>query len=151
MTNQDNKLAQADPIFGFFRELSILEQLSRARIERALPDGMKASHFGVLNHLARVQKNTPANIADAFQVTRPSMTNTLQKLEAKQYIVIEADPDDGRGKIVCMTDKGLEARNLAIQLIAPVFSDIVENVGIDVFTSALPLLERVRLYMDKHR
>ena len=86
-----------DPlIFRFFTEIGIIEQLARARLERALPDGMKISQFAVLNHLVRLPgKWSPARLASAFQVTRAAMTNTLQRLESRGLIKIEADPGDG--------------------------------------------------------
>lgn len=66
-------------------------------MERILPNDMKSSHFGVINRLVRLEKKeNPTDLACAFQVTRPSMTNTLQKLAAKGYITIESDLLDGR-------------------------------------------------------
>ena len=42
------------PIFRFFTEIGVIEQLTRAKLERVLPDGMKISQFTVLNHLVRL-------------------------------------------------------------------------------------------------
>lgn len=141
-----------NPIFGFFTEISILEHLSRAQMEKVLPDEMKASHFGVLNHLVRLnKKESPAELASAFQVARPSMTNTIQKLEKKDFIIIEADPLDGRGKLVVITEKGKHAHQQAVVALAKGFSAIGEDLGEDLFASILPTLHRIRQYMDNHR
>ena len=44
-----------DPLaFRLFTEIGIIEQLARNRLERGLPDGLKVSQFGVLNHLVRL-------------------------------------------------------------------------------------------------
>jgi len=139
-------------IFGFFNEIGIIEQLSRTRMERVLPDGMKAPHFGVLNHMVRLgKKESPAQLASAFQVARPTMTNTIQRLEAKGFVSVEADPNDGRGKLVLITPAGRTARDAAITALKPLFEKIFADLGVDIFTKALPSLEKVRIYMDENR
>jgi DNA-binding MarR family transcriptional regulator len=67
---------QTPIMFQFFTEIGIIEQLIRAKLERALPDGIKISQFSVLHHLTRLQgKWSPARLANAFQVTKAAMTN----------------------------------------------------------------------------
>lgn len=151
--SENNKGSQAvGPIMAFFRNIAIIEQLSRARMERALPDGMQASHFGVLSHMTHTnKKESPAELASIFQVARPSMTNTLQKLAAKDYIVIEQDPNDGRGKLVRITDEGRQAFGRAIQAIGPLYQDTVNTLGSETFEELLPGLDKIRSYMDKNR
>ena len=91
---------------------------------------MLALHFTVLNHLLREgEKESPAQLASAFQVSRPSMTNTLQKLERKQYIIIESDPFDGRGKQVLLNKKGRQAHAKALQTLAIGFNSLGKNLG----------------------
>lgn len=136
----------------FFRSINIIENLSRNRAELAMPDGMKMSHFSVLSHLAgNSEPSSPARLASTFQVTRPSMTNTLQKLEAKAFIRVLADPEDGRGKAVTITDKGREAHGRALEAIAPLFADIVNDLGEHTFEQLLPGLFRIQQYLDEHR
>lgn len=139
-------------IFGFFNEIGIIEQLARTRLERILPGGMKMPHFGVLNHLVRLGKHeSPAELASAFQVTRPTMTNTVQRLEAKGYVTVEANPNDGRAKLVLITPAGRRARNSAIEALAPLLEKISADLGADLFAGPLPALQKVRIYMDENR
>lgn len=148
----DNHEPSMGPIMAFFRNISIIEQLSRARLERALPDDMQPSHFGVLSHLSNTQKKeSPAELAATFQVARPSMTNTLNKLLKKDYIVIESDPKDGRGKLVSITEKGRTAFIAAISAVAPLYENTINTLGIDTFESLLPGLNKIRTFMDENR
>ena len=56
-----------DFAIALFGELFMADQLARNRISKALPKGMELSHFGVLNHLARIQEErTPAQLALAW-------------------------------------------------------------------------------------
>ena len=140
------------PIFRFFTEIGVIEQLTRAKLERALPDGMKISQFTVLNHLVRLPGSwSPARLASAFQVTRAAMTNTLQRLESRGLIKIEADPGDGRGKLIRLRQTGRDMREKCISNIHPFLADMEKEFSEQSFVSALPLLEEVRNYLDEHR
>ena len=91
--------AKDRPDVRVMTEIGIIAQLSQARLERNLPDGLSAAQFGVLIHFSRRGgRESPARLASAFQVTKGAMTNTLQRLEARGFVAIVGDPDDGRRK-----------------------------------------------------
>ncbi len=145
--------AGPDPVlFAFFNEIGIINQLSRTLLEQVLPDGLKLSHFGVLNHFARQGgQQSPAHLARAFQVTKGAMTNTLQKLEARGLVEIVPDPWDGRGKLVAITEPGLAARNRAIAALAPGLAELQAAFDTEKFAAALPFLMDIRAYLDRRR
>ena len=96
---------------SLFSEIIMVDQLARNTIARVLPKGMELSHFSVLNHLANLSdERTPAQLADAFHVTRGAMTNTLAKLEWAGHIHIRPDWDDARRKFVSLSPAGRSAR-----------------------------------------
>ena len=140
-----------DPIFGFFRCIHIIQQLSQTRVEKVLPNNMLLSHFSVLSHLQGVSTSNPAKLAEVFQVARPSMTNTLTKLEKAKFIRISPDPNDGRAKHVTITEKGRNAQLEAIAAIKPVFADLLEAIHADTFIELLPKLNEIKSYLDQNR
>ena len=141
-----------DAVYHFFNELGIMEQLITTQLAAVLPASLNKSQFGVLNHLVRLGKQeSPAELASAFQVKRPTMTNTLQKLGAKGFITITASESDGRSKIVAITDAGIAARQEALAALVPLFEKIGSELGVELFQQARPLLERVRIYLDENR
>ncbi len=142
-----------DPLaFQVFTEIGIIEQLARNRLERALPDGLKVSQFGVLNHLLRLGGQwSPARLASAFQVTKGAMTNTLQRLEKRGLVKIVADPEDGRAKLVGITGAGLDMRLRCLQELAPVIAELSRELPEKELAQALPILEKIRKYLDTHR
>ena len=143
---------QDPPVFRFFTEIGIIEQLIRAKLERVLPDGMKISQFAVLNHLVRLPGEwSPARLASAFQVTRAAMTNTLQRLESRGLIKIEADPGDGRGKLISLCQTGRDMREKCIGNISPFLAEMEKEFSEQDFLGALPFLEELRNYLDEHR
>ena len=114
------------PDVRFFTEVALIDQLSRQRVERALPDGLSAASFSVLNRFARLGgTQSPAELAAAFQVTKGAMTNTLQRLEEQGLVKVEADPADGRRKQVTLTEAG--ARRLAWQHLAVAVAQVAAN------------------------
>ena len=135
-----------DPLaVSLFSEIFMADQLARNRIARILPRGMELSHFSVLNHLANVsEERSPAQLADAFHVTRGAMTNTLAKLEWAGHVHIRPDWDDARRKFVSISPAGKKARDAALAVISPVITDIVMEIGPDKIRSILPILRELR-------
>lgn len=138
--------------FQAFTEISIIEQLSRNELERQLPDGLKMSQFGVLNHLDRLGGEwSPLRLANAFQVTKGAMTNTLQRLEKRGLISIQSDPNDGRGKLVSLTKLGCETRHVCIKSVGSLLADISNEISDDELAEIIPTLQKLRKFLDERR
>lgn len=142
--------AQTDQLaIGLFSEMFMADQLARARLAKALPKGMELSHFSVLHLLARSNaERSPAQLAKAFHVTRGAMTNTINRLEWAGYVHVRPDWDDARRKYVTISPAGLQARDAALDAIAPVLTNALEKVGSDKVRSALPVLRQLRAYLE---
>jgi len=141
-----------DPTFTVFTEIGIISQLSQNALERALPDGLRMAHFGVLTHFVRRgQCQSPTELAKAFQVTKGAMTNTLNRLSARDLVQISADPKDGRGKRVFITDAGRAMHGRALNAITPVMHEALSAFDKTEFKAALPFLTRLRETLDSAR
>ncbi len=142
--------ADEDLTVTLFGELLVADQLARNRIGRVLPKGMQLSHFGVLNHLARLgEERTPAQLARAFHVTRGAMTNTLSRLEWAGHVHIRPDWDDARQKFVAISPAGRAARDAAMQAVAPLLVDLVREMGADRVRAAIPVLREIRTRLEE--
>jgi DNA-binding MarR family transcriptional regulator len=142
-----------DPIaFLFFNEVGIIDQLARHRVERVLPRGITLSQFSVLNNFVRLGgERSPAGLATAFQVTRQTMTNTLQRLEAAGYVAIRPDPADGRAKIVAITDAGRAMRQACMAAQLPLLAEFEQLLPTAELAALLPGLRQVRQLLDAAR
>jgi DNA-binding MarR family transcriptional regulator len=101
--------------FAVLNEVGIIEQLARNAFEAAQEDGLALSHFIVLNHLTRVGDGAnPARMANALQLAKGAITNTVARLEARGLVRVKPDPRDGRGKQVWLTKAGRARREAAI-------------------------------------
>lgn len=138
--------------FQLFNEIGIIAQLSASRFERVLPHGLTAAQFNLLNHCVRLGDGWgPARLAAAFQVTRGTMTNTLQKLEAKGFIRVDPDADDARAKCVFLTPSGRAARDEALKALGPDLARLPADFPPARVQEILPALESLRIWLDTHR
>jgi len=145
MTDANDPLAVA-----LFSEMFMADQLARDRISRALPKGMKLSHFAVLNHLSHLNdERSPAQLAEVFHVTRGAMTNTLARLEWAGHVHIRPDWDDARRKFVSISPAGRAARDAALAAITPVVGEVVRAVGVERVRAVLPVLREIRLRLGE--
>lgn len=138
--------------FSLFNEIAIISQLSGRMLEAHLPDGFLVSHFGVLNHLARLgDGRTPLAIARAFHVPKATMTHTLSGLAEAGLVHLAPNPEDGRSKCVMLTDKGRRFREEAIARLTPDIAQMSQHVSPEAIARTLPLLAELRAYLDKAR
>lgn len=135
---------------ALFSELFMADQLARSKLARALPQGMELSHFSVLNHLARSKsEKTPGQLARVFHVTRGAMTNTVNKLAWAGFVHIRPDWDDARRKFVAISPAGRRACDDAFQAIAPMVSELVNEIGADEVRAVLPVLRQIRSWLGE--
>ncbi|PCJ46442.1 MAG: MarR family transcriptional regulator [Gammaproteobacteria bacterium] len=147
-----SKIFNDPTVFQFFTEIGIIQQLASTKLQSVLPDDLKMSHFTVLNHLTRMGKQqSPAQMASALQVTKAAITNTLQRLVKRELIEVIANPNDGRGKLVSLTDKGKLMLEQSTVSIAPLIIQLEQEFGQSSFNKAIPFLETIRKYLDEER
>lgn len=144
--------AQDRPDIQVFTEIGIIDQLANTQLERALPRGLSSAQFAVLNHFARRGgAESPAQLASAFQVTKGAMTNTLQRLETQGFILVAADPADGRRKQVSITRAGSEAHEAGLVAMRPFLERLRSAFSDADFQQALPFLRALRAWLDDNR
>lgn len=146
-------MSQDPLVFRLFNEIGIISQLATTAFERALPKGMTQAQFTILNHFIRLghHERSPAQLASAFQVTRPTMTSTLARMERAGLVAIRPDPQDGRGKLVSVTDTGRKMRETCIAagaVFVPVLDSLMTKAELEAI---LPPLTRLRIVLDEMR
>ena len=147
MNDTKNPLDQL--AIALFGEMFMADQLSRARLAKALPSGMELSHFSVLHHLARSEgERSPAHLARIFHVTRGAMTNTIGKLEWAGYVHVRPDWEDARRKFVAISPRGLQARDAALAVIEPILGNAVRAIGEEKVRGALSVMRELRTQFE---
>lgn len=144
--------ADVSVFFRFFNEVGIINQLSGTRAERNMPHGLTMSQYSVLNHFVRgLPPKSPLELANAFQVTKGAMTNTIKQLEGKGFIDVRPHEVDGRSKIVSISEAGRAAHAAAQGSLMIAFKDFVSAFEPEEVAELLPLMERIRVWLDNNR
>lgn len=139
-------------VFGFFNEVGIINQLSTAILAECLPDGVHPSHFSIVNHLVRTgDGKSPVRIAAAMQVTKNTMTHSLRVLEDRGFITVEPDPEDGRGKLVRLTESGRQFREVSIANALARFGDVILPEHREIMARIIGDLQVLRKHLDANR
>ncbi len=147
-------MSDKEPLaFQVFNEIGIINQLTSAAFAAVLPKGMTIAQFTVLNHFFRLghEQRSPAQLASAFQITRPTMTSTLARMDKAGLVAIKPDPRDGRGKLVSVTAAGRQMRELCLQRLAGPLADADAVLSSETLEALLPLLQDVRAKLDRLR
>jgi DNA-binding MarR family transcriptional regulator len=148
----DENTSQDLIFFQVFNEIGIINQLGSTAFQKTLPDGLKISQFSVLNHFVRLgDDSTPLQLANAFQVTKGAMTDTLRRLLDRELITIRPDPNDGRRKRVFITEKGRITRDQCIHQVTRLFEILKKSFSESDFRTAIPFLQKLREVLDKER
>jgi len=143
---------QQAAIFQFFTEIDIIKQLSSALLNKTLPDGLHVSHFAVISHLVRMgDGKTPLEIANVMQVTKATMTHTLNVLQKRKLIEVRANPKDGRSKQVFLTPAGQQFFGKAIGMVIAAYQPILAKCDVPQLLSTLPALQALRKILDENR
>jgi len=136
------------PDVAFFARVAAIERLAGQRLGRALDEGLSSAGLAVLERLAIAPTPpTPLELAGALRLSKPAMTHTLQRLEARGLVTTAPDAADGRMKRVAITEAGLAARRGAIAAVRPRIEAVRQAFDAAEFAAALPFLERLAAWL----
>lgn len=97
------------PLQVLSRVTRLAKHLDRARRVAFAEHDVEASEFDVLAALRRSGAPyalSPGVLVDQLLVTSGTMTNRIDRLESKGLVRREPDPQDGRGVLVNLTERG---------------------------------------------
>lgn len=145
-------LSGGPPEFKAFTEIAIIAHLADNLFASVLPEGLTPAQFGVLNHLLRLEtQETISAIATALQVSQPTMSSTIKKLEQKGFTRRLADNSDARAKRVCVTNMGRRVRNHSVANIETLREELAGGFDDIDWDALLPSLTKLRLMLDRLR
>jgi DNA-binding MarR family transcriptional regulator len=136
------------PDVQVFDEIRYIEHLVRTTISRRLPVGLTYPQFEVMNHLSRRGDGvSPLSIAQALQMTKNGLTNTLQRLHTRSLIRVEYCETDGRRKRIWLTPEGRTAYSQCMGAIRPRMESLRDGFTQKEFREALPFLKALRCWL----
>jgi DNA-binding MarR family transcriptional regulator len=136
------------PDVQVFNEIEQIEYLVRQAITRVLPAGLTYPQYEVLNLLSRRRDGlTPGEIARALQLTKSSLTHTLQRLAGRRLVAVAARDTDRRRKSVSLTADGKQAYLQSMAAMRPKLEGLRDGFTHKEFRDALPFLRALRMWL----
>lgn len=132
-------------IMGIGRHLKI-------RMDEKLSQyNLTISQFRVLAYLWEHgnQKINQKQIHEFLEIKPSSMTKLVRLLQEKDLIRKEADPDDSRNKIICLTEKGLEIKRICIENMKQAESYLLQDFSKEEVEQFLHMLLRIKKKINR--
>ena len=125
----------------------LLVQLTRLfqtdLFERLVSAGLsdaRVSHTHVTAYI-KADGSRLTDLADQARLTLPAMSEIVNDLQRLGIVERRPDPDDGRAKLICLTEAGWDAMRTARTIIRDIEADYAHRVGPDNFERAAQTLE----------
>jgi DNA-binding MarR family transcriptional regulator len=91
-------------------------------------DDLRPVHRAILREML-VSNLRPSALGARLGLSKQAANDLVREFEAKGYIRLEPDPDDGRAKRIVATDRGWQASEISLQSTAAVGRRWAEQVG----------------------
>lgn len=138
--------------FQVLNEIGIISQLADNLAARLLAPELNMSQFIVLNHFARLGgERSLVRLASAMQVTKGAMTNSVSRLAEKGWLAVRPDPEDGRSKLVRLTNEGAAARDRAVTALSQALEGLRGVTTEPDMIATLATLRSLRTWFDSNR
>ena len=121
--------------------LALNELVSERLAERGFAD-LRTAH-GALGQHIRDQGSRVTELAQLAQVSKPTVVYLVNDLERLGYVERVPDPDDGRAKLIRLTERGARAQEAAREILAQIEHDWSLVLGRRDFATLRELLRRL--------
>lgn len=113
----------------FGRQFGALHWYTSQMLNEPFADlGLTASQGRYIGFIARAETAPcPKDLEDFFQLSHPSVSGVLKRLEQKGFIEFRADPMDGRSKRIYLLPKGYDCHERVVAQLTAIEETIVHG------------------------
>lgn len=113
-----------------------------------LPYGLTANQWGLIRYLFESGPATFSDVANFWQVEKPTITPTAQKLIEREYIYILPGMDK-RQKMMHLSDRGIEMYKKIKQSIEIFQEDLMEDIPKEERKIAVKIMDQLMTNLRK--
>jgi DNA-binding MarR family transcriptional regulator len=110
-------------------------------------EGIRPAHLQVFGSI-KANGSRLTDLAQATGLSLSSMAELVDDLQALGYLARRPDPDDGRAKLVCLTEAGRAAIGVGRELIAAIEADWGKALGEERFAELTHSLQSLLDALD---
>lgn len=103
---------------------------------------IRAAHSSVFRHILP-DGSRVTDMAEAAEITKQSMAYLVDYLHEHGYVEFCPDPDDGRAKLVRLTERGNEFQQSAARLSTQLEADLAAHMGAGEIVELRRLLKQL--------
>lgn len=118
------------------------------RLAEAGFDDVRPAHGAVLRHIAR-DGSRVTDLAQRAHMTKQSMAELVAWLQQRGYAEMTPDPQDGRAKLVRLTDRGWQVHATLVNASKAFEKEYAQSVGAAEWKRLRSLLERFAAWADE--
>jgi DNA-binding MarR family transcriptional regulator len=108
----------------------LLAKATTGVLDAALaPTGLSADEFGIYSVLTSADALTPSDLAEWMSAPPTTVSSVVKRLERRDHVVREPNPNDGRSYLLRLTPSGREAHRAAVEAFVPVLESVVAALG----------------------
>jgi DNA-binding MarR family transcriptional regulator len=134
--------------------VGVAQQLMVTRLNRTIADtDLPFAQFVMLNHFRAFadEGHTIGRLANAFETGQPGISKTVARLVDKGYLRTEPDPEDGRSRLIYLTEAGAAAHQEALMRIAPDAALIFADWPASDIDELHRLIFKLKSWLDENR
>ncbi len=120
---------------------ALVVQLHERLAERGYPD-IRPAHGNVFGHI-QPDGSRLTELAERAQITKQSMAYLVDYLETRGYVERMPDPEDGRARVIRLTERGWEVRQIGAEIIDQIEGQWKTNIGEEKMHQLRSLLEEL--------
>jgi len=120
---------------------ALVVQLHARLAERGYSD-IRPAHGNVFGHI-RPHGSRLTELAERAQITKQSMAYLVDYLETRGYVERIPDPDDGRARVIRLTEHGWQVRQIGAEIIDQIEAQWNTTIGEENMYQLRRLLEQL--------
>lgn len=114
----------------------------RARLNEAGHPTIRQGH-GCVFRFIHEGGSRLTDLAESAGMSKQAVGEVVDDLEKLGYVERAQDPQDGRAKVIKLTDRGEDAHRTALQIFADIERDLAERYGAERVAAMRELLEEI--------
>jgi DNA-binding MarR family transcriptional regulator len=126
---------------AFFMNERLLERVAAAGFS-----DIRIAHTAVFQHVLDAGSRI-TELAERAQLTKPTVVYLVNDLEAMGYVERTPDPDDGRAKLVRLTERGRAARHVGRAALVALETEWSTALGEERLGQLRELLLELRVFL----
>ena len=126
-----------------------MRQALDAEVKKILPIGLNPSHAILLHFIVMNENTSSQDIQSSLCLSKSSVSETLSVLSEQNFIEYVKSEEDGRNKIIRITDRGLDLDYRVGEVVRRFEKNLLVGISEEEMETFSSVLERIRWNIEE--